>query len=1082
MRGKVTFVARRSLGNSVNSSVKKCSLYVAPAGVLLGAILLCVALAVPQYAFAATSHMPSSRIGGMGTIGNGYILGVAVEFPAEGDQTAYTFDDAQDQASKFVAAVDGADSEGNGNGDSNAGKNAISNSSALGTFPYESVNAYYKRSSYGKLNLSCNGTCYVVTAKHCRSYYTNSPQQLVQEVANTLDTEQDVDFSKYDGNNDGIIDALYIVFAGENTGWNTTWWPREDRVDGSITQSFDGKTLCNTVFMETITGENSVRMLIHETGHVLGLDDYYSYSGATNGIATVDMMNDNTGDHNAFSKWLLGWIEDEQITRVAITADGIKVRRGAGNVEEYEGNVQQAINAFTTDDALQGGEFIAVSSDESILYGDLLCSFYLLQYDQAAGNQAFGVGEGDASNSALTEGRTLGEGGAGISSGSSSDGAFQNGATSQGGGLVGGLRVYRIQAQLTADGSSFMKTCANASNRHDMFIEALKPSDGGAAAEIGDAFHTGAQIGVSTTPSTNFREDFLGYTGIHIDVTDASNAQSGTVTFSYEEQPDEQKFAVTPAFSTGILDVGAYSFDLSAQPDWTTSDMEGATLIIDGASYAVRAQNDNNQLLVYYELPSGTISQNSTCELVLPAGFFNLYSSLSQEIRIQLNPRSKTLEFVESGEYYASEYTMDGENEVLSSAVDVEGGSLDGKQVIVAECPIKTQVSSDQPDGIRAFQLRLFLVSEDGKTCNVLPVEGSELERVMISSVQTVALDRGRLFACVQGTDAKMNSFSKGFWIDAATGELLDLRNLDNVQFTDIAALDGEVALLRQSPGYGAQCAITKIFSHDESADKHTSEGRGISTARIIGVGSKYIAGIDDSIGFEESTVKIFDSSAVETLLDGDVAELQPFVQFSVPNCCFVEDISTYDENFYVLTRCCASEEFCLELRVFSNDGTLLRTTKVEGGIVNYATDSKMVVGKNGSVAITTKTATSTTVKTMQMEIAAVTPDGNFAGYSSAGRAGIVYWADESLFVAHNSPDYTLDTGKLAWVKTAALDVTPSDDDGSSDTSPETNSEGDAASTIAKTGDNAQAFMMFAIAIMLATATLLAGAISARKL
>ena len=219
MRGKVTFVARRSLGNSVNSSVKKCSSYVAPAGVLLGAILLCVALAVPQYAFAATSHMPSSRIGGMGTIGNGYILGVAVEFPAEGDQAAYTFDDARDQASKFVAAVDGADSEGDGNNiavgnngndnniavgnngnDSNiaAGNNGDgnSNSSALGTFPYESVNAYYKRSSYGKLNLSCNGTCYVVTAKHCRSYYTNSPQQLVQEVANTLDTEQDVDFSK----------------------------------------------------------------------------------------------------------------------------------------------------------------------------------------------------------------------------------------------------------------------------------------------------------------------------------------------------------------------------------------------------------------------------------------------------------------------------------------------------------------------------------------------------------------------------------------------------------------------------------------------------------------------------------------------------------------------------------------------------------------------------------------------------------------------------------------------------------------------------------------------------------------------
>lgn len=1019
-----------SLGISENSYAKNCSLYAALVGVLLSVALVCAALAFPQYAFAATSHMPSSRVGGMGTIGNGYILGVAVEFPAEGEEQAYTFDDAQDQASKFVIAIDGVASGNNGN------------SSTLGTFPYESVSAYYNRSSYGKLNLSCKGVCYTVTAKHCRNYYTSSPQLLVEELANTLDTEQDVDFSKYDGNNDGVVDAFYIVFAGENTGWNTTWWPREDRVDESITQSFDGKTLCNTVFMETITGESSVRMLIHETGHVLGLDDYYSYGGETNGIATVDMMNDNTGDHNAFSKWLLGWIEDEQITRVAIAADGIKVRRGVGNIEEYEDNVQQVINAFTSDDALQGGGFIAVSSDESILNGDLLCSFYLLQYDQAAGNQAFG----------------------------------------ENGGLVGGLRVYRVQAQLTDDGSSFVKTCANATNSHDMFLEALKPSDGGAAAEIGDTFHTGAQIGVSTTPSTNFREDFLGYTGIHIDVTDASKAQSGTVTFSYEEQSDEQKFTVTHAFNTGILDIGAYSFDLSAQPDWTTSDIDGATLVIDGKSYSVRAQNDNGQLLVYYELPSGTISQDSTCELVLPAGFFNLYNSLSQEIRIQLNPRSKTLEFVESGEFSSSEYTMDGETEVLSSAVTVEGGSFDGKQVIVAECPTKTQVSPDQPDGISAFQLRLLLVSEDGKTCNTLPVEGSELERAMISSVQAISLTDGRIFACVQGTDSKMNSFKKGFWIDAATGTLLDSRDLSGMQFTDVAALGSGVALLSQSPGYGAQCSITQIFSHDESADKYTSEESGIQTSRIVGVGSKYIAGIDDSIGFEESTVKIFGSSSIEALLNDDVSDLQPLLQFSVSNCCFVVDISSYDENFYVLTRCCASEEFCLELRVFSNDGTLLRTSKIEGGIVNYATDSKMIVGQNGSVAITTKAATSGTVKTMQMEIAVVASDGSFSGYSSANRAGIVYWADGSLYVAHNNPDYTLDTGKIAWVKTSALDVAPHDDGESSDTSPETNGECGTDSTIAKTGDNAQAFMAFAVAMMLATATLLAGAITARKL
>ncbi len=48
---------------------------------------------------------------------------------------------------------------------------------------------------------------------------------------------------------------------------------------------------------------------VHETGHMLGLNDYYdstssSQLGATGGL---DMMDFNIGDHNSFSKFALGW-------------------------------------------------------------------------------------------------------------------------------------------------------------------------------------------------------------------------------------------------------------------------------------------------------------------------------------------------------------------------------------------------------------------------------------------------------------------------------------------------------------------------------------------------------------------------------------------------------------------------------------------------------------------------------------------------------------------------------------------------------------------------------------------------------
>ena len=64
--------------------------------------------------------------------------------------------------------------------------------------------------------------------------------------------------------------------------------------------------------------EEGARTLIHETGHVLGLPDYYSAleQSFENGIRTYDMMEQNVGDFNGFSKWLLGWIEDDQILRI----------------------------------------------------------------------------------------------------------------------------------------------------------------------------------------------------------------------------------------------------------------------------------------------------------------------------------------------------------------------------------------------------------------------------------------------------------------------------------------------------------------------------------------------------------------------------------------------------------------------------------------------------------------------------------------------------------------------------------------------------------------------------------------------
>ena len=66
---------------------------------------------------------------------------------------------------------------------------------------------------------------------------------------------------------------------------------------------------------------------IHETGHMLGIDDYYDYyhkEGSDMGLGGVDIMDGNNGDHNAYSKIMMNWITPKIITEsVQITINPI---------------------------------------------------------------------------------------------------------------------------------------------------------------------------------------------------------------------------------------------------------------------------------------------------------------------------------------------------------------------------------------------------------------------------------------------------------------------------------------------------------------------------------------------------------------------------------------------------------------------------------------------------------------------------------------------------------------------------------------------------------------------------------------
>lgn len=181
--------------------------------------------------------------------------------------------------------------------------------------PFDSLRNFYQRSSNNLLTLQGNVLGWY-RAAHNRSYYEAlgdgaGQTALINEALGYYAT-QGHDFAQYDNDNDGTIDAFFIKWTGPDTGWNGFWWAYQTTYQGSAT--FGGKAPGPYVW-SWYSGTGSTTYYpdtdIHETGHLLGVPDYYDYDdsvGPRGGVGGLDIMDAVWGDHNAFSKFMLGWL------------------------------------------------------------------------------------------------------------------------------------------------------------------------------------------------------------------------------------------------------------------------------------------------------------------------------------------------------------------------------------------------------------------------------------------------------------------------------------------------------------------------------------------------------------------------------------------------------------------------------------------------------------------------------------------------------------------------------------------------------------------------------------------------------
>lgn len=216
---------------------------------------------------------------------------------------------------------------------------------------YMSLSEYYYESSFGKLNFQGFVTDWFDVTK-----YTNikSLDDITMGTTGTIiteilreatewafDTYDSLNRIDYDQNNDGSIDGIWLVYDHYNyfnqfliepdssegdlnqAFWNYTswdWYGDSPNLDVPTTSGFSWASFdqiysayaeYNEHDVPDFTNLDSIPLdshtFIHETGHLLGLDDLYTSDGRSpTGRST--MMDQNIGDLDPYSKLVLGWV------------------------------------------------------------------------------------------------------------------------------------------------------------------------------------------------------------------------------------------------------------------------------------------------------------------------------------------------------------------------------------------------------------------------------------------------------------------------------------------------------------------------------------------------------------------------------------------------------------------------------------------------------------------------------------------------------------------------------------------------------------------------------------------------------
>ena len=200
------------------------------------------------------------------------------------------------------------------------------------------VRGYFKDCSYGQFTPEFDVVGPIKLPKE-QTYYgegDDNIEALIEDACSAIDSI--VDFADYDANNDGMVDLVYVIYAGHSANYSgnkeTDIWPKSGTVN--ISNTYDGKRIRRYGVSNELAGKenkkkekekiNGIGLFCHEFSHTLGLPDIYAIDKKAKnqndqGMEFWDLMDGGTevrggrvpASYLAWEREVMGWIKIDEL-------------------------------------------------------------------------------------------------------------------------------------------------------------------------------------------------------------------------------------------------------------------------------------------------------------------------------------------------------------------------------------------------------------------------------------------------------------------------------------------------------------------------------------------------------------------------------------------------------------------------------------------------------------------------------------------------------------------------------------------------------------------------------------------------